>query len=295
MELAKAYWGLKKSSVSYAIANRELEHISMELQIAETEHRTHRVSDLNYETTRIESLERESDLRIRGRDYIRAFKHYLHVLGFGDSDRISSPAMIPELTDSPNDEGLKSVQSVGNHPEIRRLAAELDAASAREKTAKAEHMPKIDLFAKHSLIGRDSSSWSEAFGDTQSEYSIIGLKLSMNIFNGFRTEEKIDQAEADVKIKQLQLEQKKKDLAEEEDARKTALMMENEELSLALEKKKFEEMKEKIAKTELKAGRISRFTYQQTVINVENAIDQILLARIDEVLARNALDLLLAE
>ncbi|MFH0785496.1 MAG: TolC family protein [Pseudomonadota bacterium] len=294
LEVANGYWGLKKAHIQYAMAKRGLEVVRMELQVAETEHRANRRSDVEYDAVMLKVREKELALKIIDRDCLRAFRHYLHVIGMEEKGMVSSSEQIPELTDNPDSEANIAVD-LQDHPDIRRLNHEVKAASEREEAAKSENSPKIDLFAKHSFIGRDSSSLWDAWGDTQSENSLIGIKLSMNLFNGFRTQERINQAEAEVRIKRLQLVQKKREFVEAEHVRKTVLETANDELSLSLARKKLEVVREKVAGAEFQSGRISQLEFRQKVANVENAADAILLAKIDVALAGNALELMVLE
>ncbi len=295
LEVANAYWGLKKAHIRYAIAKRGLEVARMERQVAETERQVNRKSDVEYDVVILKAREKEVALKIMDRNCLRALSHYLHVVGMEqEKGMVPSSELIPRLIDDP-DIGLDSVESLPDHPDIMRQNHEVQAAFERQEVAQSENSPKIDLFAKHSFIGRDSSSLWDAWGDTQAENSMIGVKLSMNIFNGFRTEEKISQAETEVRIKRLQLVQKKRAIVEAEQVRKTALLTASDELSLAIERKILEAAREKAARAELQSGRISQLEYRKKVANLENADDEVLMAGIDVALAKNVLELMVLE
>ena len=294
LEVAKAYWELKKAFLRYAMAKWALDIVRMETEIAATEHRVNRRSDVEYDEIVLNGLEKEMALQTMDRDCRRAFSHYLHVVGLEDKDLPPSAEQIPRLIDEPGSE-TNSVGGVADHPDILWLHTEVQAASQRVEAVKSENLPKLDFFASHSLIGRDSSSLWDAWGDTQSENSMIGLKISMNLFNGFRTLEQISQAEAEVRMKRLQLVRKKRELLEVENVRKTALEAAKDLLSLAIARKELEEAREKAARSQLQSGKISQLEYRRKAVNVENATKQVLIAKIDVALARNALELLVME
>ncbi len=294
LEVARAYWELKKAHLRYAMAKRELELVRMEMEIAATEYRVDRRSEVEYAAVVLKGREKEVAVKTMARDCLRAFDHYLHVVGMEDKGLVFSAEQIPRLTDDPGSE-TNSAGGIADHPDILRLGTELQAAHARVEAAKSENSPKLDLVARHSLIGRDQSSLWDAWGDTQADNSMIGLRLSMNLFNGFRTEERINQAETEMRIKRLQLVQKKRELAEAENVRKTALETARDQLSLALARKKLEEAREMAAGSQLQSGRISLLEYRQKIVNVENAADQVLLAKTEVALAGNALELLVLE
>ena len=291
LEVARAYWGLKKAHIRYAMAKRELEVVRMEMLVAATEQRVDRRSEVEYDAVVLKGREKEVALKTIDRDCLRAFDHYLHVVGMEEKDFPPTSEQIPLLIDEPGGE-TNSAGGMADHPDILRLGSEVQAASQRVEAAKAENLPKLDFFARHSLIGRDSNSLWDAWGDSQSDTSTIGLKMSMNLFNGFRTEERINQAEAEVRMKRLQLVQKKRDLLEEENVRIAALEAAKDQLSLAIARKMLEETREKAAESQLQSGRISQLEYRQKVVNVENATNQVLIAKIDVILDCNALELL---
>jgi outer membrane protein TolC len=294
LEVAKSYWELKKAHIRFIKAKRELEIVRMEMKIAETEYQVNRRSEVEYNAVILKGREKEVTLKTMDRDCLRAFNHYLHVIGMEEKGMAFSSEQIPGLIEDPDNE-VNSMEEKLYHPDILRLDMELKAASAREEVAQSENSPKIDLFMKHSFVGRDTSSLWDSWGDNQSENSIIGVKISMNLFNGFRTQERINQAAADVQIKRLQLVEKKKELAEVEYARETALEAANDTLFLALERKKLEEARERVARSQLQSGRVSQLEYKQKVVDVENVADEVMMARIDVALARNALKLMVLE
>lgn len=291
LEVTQAYWELKKAYLRYAMAKRALDIVRMETEVAATDHRVNRRSDVEYDAVVLTGLEKKVALQTMDRDCLRAFRHYLHVVGMENNDFPPTSEQIPLLIDEPGGE-TNSAVGMADHPDILRIGSEVQAVSQQVEAVKAENLPKLDFFARYSLIGRDSNSLWDAWGDSQSDTSIIGLKISINLFNGFRTEERINQAEAAVRMKRLQLVQKKRDLLEEENVRKAALEATEDQLSLAIARKILEETREKAAESQLQSGRISQLEYRQQVVNVENATNQVLIAKIDVTLDRNALELL---
>ena len=295
LEVARGYWDLRKAQIRYAIAKRAFEVVRLERTVAETEHRLARRSEVEYDEVLLKNREKEVALNAADRDRLRAFSSYRHVLGIDEEDGMApSFEEIPELLDDPASEE----QSVGEtpvHPDILRLNAELRAASEREAATRSENYPKLDLFTKYSLVGRDSSSYFDSWADTQSEYYMIGLKVTMNLFNGLRTQERIGQADAEVRVKRLQLAQKKRELEESQRVRKRELEAAHDQLLLAMERQKLEEAREKAARSRLESGRISQLEYRQKAADAENATDEVTAARIDVALARNALELMVLE
>ena len=161
--------------------------------------------------------------------------------------------------------------------------------------AESYHYPTVDFFAKYALIGRDSNSYFDSWGDMRSEDYIVGIKLTLNLFNGMKTEERISQAKAEVRVKQLQLEAKEREITQATDEKKMELETAKDQLALAMERKKLQEAREKAAESKYQSGRTSELAYRQEVVDAENALDEVVIARINMVLAKNALTLMVSE
>ena len=294
LDVANAYWELKKVQIRYEIAKRALEVVRLETKVAETEHQAGRASDVEYATVQLKSREKEMALKAADRDCLRAYGSFRHVIGMHEDGMATSSEQIPVLLDEPSDEN-EGIGGQVDHPEILRLKSEIKAAREREKAAHSENYPKIDVFAKYSLIGRDSNAYFNSWGDTRSDNYMVGLKLTANLFNGFRTTEQIRQADTESRVKQLQLIQKEMELTEAKHVRKSDLETANDGLFLAMERKKLEETREKVARAQLQSGRISELEYRQMVADAEEAVDRVELARIEVAMASNALKLLVLE
>ena len=295
LEVANAYWGLKKVQAQYLMARRALEVVRLEMKVAQTEHRVARRSDVAYNAVLLKGREKEVALRTADRKCLRAFSSYRHVLGLPEEEVLAAsceqlPALVDDSGGQAGGDGELSV-----HPEILRLKSDLQAVSERKKAAKAANLPKLDLFAKYAMIGRDSDAYLDSWGDGQSEYYMVGLKVTMNLFNGLRTRERIRQAEGELRVKRLELKEKERALAQVRRDRETALETARDQLSLALARKKLALAQQKAAESELRSGRISQLEYRQKTADAENAADEAAIARIDVAVAANALSLMVME
>ncbi len=287
LEVTKAYWELKKSQVELAMAKRELALVRLELTVAATRHGFQRMSDVEYAAVKLKSREKEMSLRIADRNCLRAYGTYLHVLDLPEDIPATSAESIPELLDDPREEKMAAEESP--HPDIQKLNSEIRSADYHAAMARSLHFPSVDLFAKYSLVGRDVNSYWDSWQDAHSDFYMVGLKVTTNLFNGFRTQERIHQAEEEVRLRKLQLHQKNRELAEAERSRKTALETTLDRLELAMERQKLEESEERSARSQLESGRLSELEYRQKAVELENAGDCVMLARIDAALARAAL------
>ena len=294
LEVAKAYWELKKAQVELAITKRDIEIVQWEEKVAQTKIQVHRMSDLEYEAILLKKNESLMAQKKTTRDCLDALRNYLYVLGIPRDEVDLATIQIPDLLDSPSvDTSVEETPSV--HPDILKLRSDLQAAVEKVKTEKAGYYPTIDFFAEYSCIGRDDEEYVEAWNDSESAYFKVGLTLSMNIFNGNRTMARIAQAKAHMRKQKLQLDLKERQLDRIREIKQTALDTANDEWRLAIERKRLEETRLKAAESEFQAHRISELKYRQKVIEAENATDKVIITTIDVVLARNERELLILD
>jgi outer membrane protein len=294
LEVANAYWGLKESQLRYRMKKRAFGFGQLETKVAETQHRKARISDIEYEAALLNNREKEVALKTTDRQCLQDFRGYLHVLNLSEDGVITSSEQVPALTDDPSD-GNNLAEETTIHPEVLKIKSDIQAKRELKEVAESFNYPSVDFFAKYALIGRDSNSYFDAWGDMRAEDYIVGVKITMNLFNGMKTKERISQAKAEVRIKQLQLKEKEREIAQETNTKAMELETAKDQLALAMERKKLQEAREKVAESEYQSGRTSELAYRQKVLDAENALDEVLIARINVVLAKNALTLMVSE
>lgn len=294
LEVANSYWGLLESQLRYRITKRAIGLEQMEMKVAEMQHRIARISDIDYGAALLKNREKEVAVKTAGRECLRAFRRYLHVIGLSEDGVVTSSEQVPTLTDDPSD-GNDLAEETAVHPEVLKIKSDIQASREQKEAVESYHYPTVDFFAKYALIGRDSNSYFDSWGDMRSEDYIVGIKLTMNLFNGMKTEERISQAKAEVRVKQLQLKTKESEIAQAADAKKMELETVKDQLALAMEREKIQEAREKAAESKYQSGRISEIAYRQEILDAENALDEVVIARINMVLAKNALTLMVSE
>jgi len=291
LEVINAYWNLKISKIRYLMAKRDLNVMHMEVKVARTKHQTSRLSDIDYESVLLKEKEKEMALRTSDRACLQAFQEYLHTLDLPAEKEIVSSEQVPMLTDDPSvgdDYGNVEV-----HPEVLKILSDIKAKRELVKVARSEDLPKVDLFATYALIGRDTDSYLSSWSDLGREDYVAGVKISMNLFNGLKTQERIQQARAEVRVKQLQLLEKKRELEKSASIKKADIGTAKDRLDFAVEREQLLGAREKVAASKFGSGRISKLAYRQEALEAQNAQSDAVIARINVVLAENALKLLL--
>lgn len=294
LDVSKAYWELKKAQLLRKVAVRGGDVTRLEAKISEVQHRIGRSSDIERDTVALKRTEKEVALKVADRNLRRAFVEYLHVLGTTETAIAPSSNEIPALLDDLPDEN-EVIDDASGPPETLLLASEIDAAQERKKSVQSERYPKVDFFMDFSLVGRDSESWFGVWGDTTADNYTVGLQVTFNAFDGWRTKERIVQADAETGLKRLRLQQKEREIAQARRSMKAALEKARDELALARARESLERARERVAKADLDSGRISELEYRQNSANAEDATDRVYVAQIEVAQAQNGLKLLVLE
>lgn len=90
--------------------------------------------------------------------------------------------------------------------DIRILKAEIDKSRFSKKLARAAYYPSLDLILAKKFTSKEYSAWDSDSGEDESR---VQLKMEMNIFDGMKKQNKVDQAfmaekKADMELKELE-------------------------------------------------------------------------------------------
>lgn len=130
-------------------------------------------------------------------NYINALNNLKLVLGIdgyeeveliGSFQKYLSDTQVPEL-----EETLAGLLS--QNPDLRAVDYQIQVQDAFVDLNRAEYLPKLNLYANYTRLGQ-SQNW-DFFTVDQSE---LGVRFSMNIFNGFQTNIKVEKAQINKQI-----------------------------------------------------------------------------------------------
>lgn len=169
----------------------------------------------------------------------------------------------------------------------------MQASQSRIQAARAAYKPKVELYAQYGVIGRDGSNPISVWSSQKSDYTAIGLRLNLNLFDGFKTDAGVQQARAEAELAQLRGEQTHVALTDATRDKVLRLETARSNLTLVQRRSELARMKENIAKTRWQSGQGSQLEYQQAQVESQDADDNALLSRIDITQARLELMLVL--
>jgi outer membrane protein TolC len=292
LDITTAYWELRKSQVAYNIAERWREYYLTSQSVAEEQWKAGRISEIDREVASLRLQEQEIAATQAKRVLANNLRKYRRALGLKDDEIDNDGKRIPTLTDDPDQEITLPEPTLQQHPELSKMEAEVKATKAYWRSVQAEYLPAIDFFATYAEIGRDQDTFPNAFDDVHRNNYVVGLRLKLNLFEGFKTRHKAHQAHLEEKLAQLRLEQKRKELADILHEKSLRLENAKDDLGLAQQRLRVSEAKEKMARVQRQTGKYSELEYRKETVTAQEDADKLLLAKIDIILAR--LNLLLA-
>lgn len=245
-EVKQAYFEARKQDRLVEIARRQLENRRRELAQTRRRYRIAAVGRADLLGARLEVRRAEVTL-LDTRDVAAAARRDLRVTmgrpegAARDGIGLADVAAPPDPTDLSARELVG--RSVETHPEIRRLEAEIEGASARLWGARSGYLPNLSLsftLGRNESVGRAGSFLNLDPEDTSQSFS---LTASWSIFDGFSRREQNAQARADLQgvradrtRRRLEIEKTVRDLVDEIRRRDRRLDLLESQLDMAEER-----------------------------------------------------------
>lgn len=293
LDVASAYWELRKAQVSSSIQQRWRDYYLVSLQVAEAQLQAGRIPAIDKEEADLRFQEQEVALMQATREINDRILNYRSALGLrGDA---GGSQEVPQLTDDPERNLALPELDMSRHPGLLKLKADIQAASAHRETAGSEFFPKLDFFAQYSQIGRSSDSFSDAYDELHRNYYLFGVRLSINLFEGFRTLNQTRQTALAEKLARIQYEQREQELSDAGRDRSRRLAKAEDDFTLAQKRLLLSQARERVARAQNRTGKYSELEYRKEQTAAQEEADKVLLAKIEVALARLNLLLVPAE
>lgn|SRR5689334_15733415 len=119
------------------------------------------------------------------------------VLGFDPGDRVHPATEERRVTDQIDSEETAIQRALDSSREIRKLESNLQAKNLEIKGYKAERLPKADLIAQYSLLGK-YNNYEQYFHAFKRNNFEMGVAFTVPIFVGRTAQASVSQAEIDI-------------------------------------------------------------------------------------------------
>ena len=101
---------------------------------------------------------------------------------------LAVPVGLPEL--QPNDANAWVEQAESNHPAIQQARLGVDVAELETEKAKAGHKPTVDAVASYNITRNQNGNTTSSL-NSRSNIATIGVNLTLPLFAGFATQNRI--------------------------------------------------------------------------------------------------------
>lgn len=282
-ETARAYWAVSKAQINLQTASRKVDYSRAAQHSADIQRAAGRISQIAHQNTLLEVYEKQTLANQEKLKLADALQKYRVALGLEVRDTLE-PHDLPALADDSS--AYEFLESQLLHPQLQKGQAQSEAALARVETARAARRPKIDIFAHYGFIGRDDTHLVSSLRGQERDYAAIGVRLSLNLFDGYRTQENIVQALAETELAKLQHRLSETELLALSREKALTLTLVEDEIALMEQKLALQQAKEKIGKTQWRAGLASELEYREALLAVQETEDRLKILKIDRALAR---------
>ncbi|HEY1757424.1 MAG TPA: TolC family protein [Bryobacteraceae bacterium] len=177
-------------------AKQERDNLASAQRLTQTRFDEGQALELEPRKAKIAEDQAEHRVVMFGRDLSTAERSLGMVLGLAPGDKVQvADAALPAL-EPPISEDEAIAGALENSPEVKRLESDLLAKSLEIKSYRANRLPKADLVAQYSLLGK-YNNYTEFFNHFQRNNVELGASVSIPILAGHSAKAYVSQAEAD--------------------------------------------------------------------------------------------------
>jgi outer membrane protein TolC len=195
----------QQASRSLAAAQRQGESLARVLELVEARVSEGRALPIERSTANLAVLQSKRGVESLSTDLMNAETSLALVLGLSPDDRVRAVSEEPPaLTLDPEDRTIE--QALENSKELRRLESNLQAKTLEIKANQAERLPKINLVAQYSLLGR-YNNYEQFFRAFQRHNAQLGASFEIPLLPGRASSAAASQAEVDVAKIRVQVNQ----------------------------------------------------------------------------------------
>ncbi len=283
LDVAKAYWELRKAQISQRSAERRLQQAREEANVASERFDYGRIARVELEEKALDVAVREIDLRNTSRTTQDLQRRYAYALGTAAS---SAPSTLHDSAAEVDIDALLASLGLMREPEVAKAHAEIDSTRAQLDRINAEYLPTLDLFVRYSGVGRGESRVDELWSGFGRDAAMIGLRFKWNLYDGYRTDSRISQARAASEQARLRAEQAVREAERTWNDSLSQVSALQDRLTLAGKQAELCRLQESIARKRWETRSTPALHYHAAQVATEEAVSKVELLQIDLLLAR---------
>jgi|GEM_PF-6799377 len=287
LEIAQAYFKLRRACIKYDAAQRNSKRATESLKRAQQRLHNGTIAALDVSEAELALTEKQVALRTSNEDLEIAQTDFIAA----QNDEGSSTADATIICNFQNkiSDDLSRIEIFSN-PSLENQYDQLRINSAQKavEVERSARKPQLNFVARYTGIGRNDSSYGGAFDDYGRGQASIGLDFSLKLFDGGYTRNRI--AEANAEVKRLSLAAKRDADERAQTLKRNALRVRIAQGRLELARAQFAlaQKQAAIARERQSSGSGSAIAVDEQTERARSAQDEYRLAELDLALARIA-------
>lgn len=213
-----SYWELKRAEKWVEIGKEKVSQSETILDIAKVRYGKGAISGLEKDNAEIDLINNRRDLVHSETKRKIAVDILLNEMGIIEAKEYQLTLIDEPILDPANDERRidEFIEiALSKRLELQRLKKEIKIKDAEKKVALGGYYPNIDLQGEYNWVGYDRDNLNKSWQDIHENYWSVFLKVRWNLFEGFYTKGKVNQAQAELSSAQLEMERQKQNIIQE--------------------------------------------------------------------------------
>ena len=287
LDVTELYWGLRKAQITLQIAERTFDYSGEEVNIAKEQFKQGRIAKIDLDTKALSAEKQAVELRKATRSVQDYRRRYAYALGVDTSKEAEMQQFEPVgQPEGINTELFLSSLGLMKEPEVKKVQADLMGAQMRIKQSRSEYMPVIDLFARYTEIGRSDTGFVDAQANLGKDATFVGVKLTWNLFDGFKSDSRVARTVAESEQLRLQSEKVQHDLDNNQQELLAGEADARDQYHLAKRQLELARSQLEIARKRLEIGKLSTLEFHAAQLALDNATSTLDIRRVDIIIQR---------
>lgn len=283
-DVSTAYFKLRQACLKRDRAGRRLVAAGHAAELANQRLRDGRIAEIEQRAAGLAKAESESALRVSEADLNTAFTEYAFALG--DARMADGgDTRCQFATDIESDLGYAASLSDDSVKDRYRQVLVL-AADKQVDAERAAAKPQVSVYAGYTGIGRSESSFGGAASSFEKRQANVGLQISLNLFDGFLTQQRVVESLSVVNRRKLEAES---EIEARNQARKRAeiqVRISIDQLELARARLDLARSRAALASAKRDSGTGSASALEEQKDHESDAADEVKIAELNLALAR---------
>lgn len=284
-EVSRSYFGLRRACLEHGGAARRVERVRKLASISKQRLADGRIAAIEERASALALTESESELRVRGQDLDIALADFAATL---NAPTLATPSEAQRCRfDSDSQTDLHDAERLSDDTlEARQEQLRLQIARKGMEVEAAALKPQVGVYALYSGIGRSDRSLGDGLSNMQSRQAVIGIRVSVNLFDGGLVRQRM--AESEVEATRVALLAEKAADERERSARRDRIRVQTAENRVELARARLAHARAlaAVARGTLQSGTGSRQLAEERESGELDAQDELRLAELELVQTR---------